>query len=582
MWPFRVDPPFREFGIKALEDEYDFIVVGGGTAGCVLARRLSENGQHTVLLVEQGDAADSWKHKTPLTSNHFSSPDPVHSNKFESVSDSKFADARPSQTWSLVNGVGLGGTTRINGGQYTPACPAEFDAWAEEGRPGWAFADMKPYFLKAEKLVCGSQVTDPESPENFNYPCTKVANQAAKDLGFPAVSDLLDPTLPTTCCYKMKYTLSADGPRLSSFRAYLPKDYVNSTANLHICTEAIVSKIGFSVGKGKDGEEGLRAESVEIHAPKGDGDITRVVKARREIVLACGALGSPKVLLLSGIGPQEHLKDMGINVIRHTPGVGANLHDHVFVTNIYNCPLPDSFARLAKQPYLFIAELLKYLIFGTGALLWTIVEMEIFGTASLFGSDGKLKAGAELKPELRPDFAIISVPVAAPNVPGVDYSKGLFAQTIALMKPESRGTLRLRSTNPADTPLCEMNYLSAPADYAVLRTAIRVSAHLCKTMQASGYPLEVAAIPEDLDDDEKLDVFIRRGLQTEYHYASTCRIANEEDALPGVLDASLRVHGVAGLRIADASVLPGSPAVHPQAVVYAVAEKCADMMLRGV
>ncbi|KAK6977524.1 FAD/NAD-P-binding domain-containing protein [Favolaschia claudopus] len=550
MWPFRVDPPFREFGIKALADEYDFIVVGGGTAGCVLARRLSENGQHTVLLVEQGDAADSWKHKTPLTSNHFSSPDPVHSNKFESVSDSKFADARPSQTWSLVNGVGLGGTTRINGGQYTPACPAEFDAWAEEGRPGWAFADMKPYFLKAEKLVCGSQVTDPKSPENFNYP--------------------------------YEYTLSADGPRLSSFRAYLPKDYVNSTANLHICTEAIVSKVGFSVGKGKDGEEGLRAESVEIHASKGDGDTTRVVKARREIVLACGALGSPKVLLLSGIGPQEHLKDMGIKVIRHTPGVGANLHDHVFVTNIYNCPLPDSFARLAKQPYLFIAELLKYLIFGTGALLWTIVEMEIFGTASLFGSDGKLKGGAELKPELRPDFAIISVPVAAPNVPGVDYSKGLFAQTIALMKPESRGTLRLRSTNPADTPLCEMNYLSAPADYAVLRTAIRVSAQLCKTMQARGYPLEVAAIPEDLGDDEKLDVFIRRGLQTEYHYASTCRIASEEDALPGVVDANLRVHGVAGLRIADASVLPGSPAVHPQAVVYAVAEKCADMMLRDV
>ncbi|KAJ7225243.1 hypothetical protein B0H12DRAFT_1149397 [Mycena haematopus] len=573
MWPF--SSPYRQFTVNKVDTEYDFVVLGGGNAGCVLARRLSESGKYTVLLVEKGDAGDSWLNRTPLTSLHFMS-DGKHSNVFDSAPDPNFCRSFP-----LISGLGLGGTTRINGGQYTLGVPAEYNAWSEEDRPGWSYSELKPYFTKSETWVGpvpeewhGS--TGPltvRSFEDYYYGCSTVAAKAANDLGFLPILDMHSPLQPSIGWNKMQYALAADGTRQSSFRSYLPETFVNSAANLHICTLAVASKLTFS--RQTDGR--LRADSVEIQST--NGRFVCVVKARREIVLACGVFQTPKVLMLSGLGPEKHLEQMGIEVVRHMPG-----QDHILVRTAHNCPLEDSMWAMFKRPWKLIQQLYNYLYYGAGWLLCTVVEVEIFGMASLIGADGRPNTiSAEDKdpfnPNNRPDFAVMVTPIAEPTTPGLALSKGSFGQNAALMKVESRGQVLLRSRDPMQNPLCEMRYLTHPKDWAALRTALRVAVQLARQMRANGYPLVDVLVPSALDDDT-LDAYIRDRVETMYHYASTCRMAPETDPLPGVVDPELRVHGVSNLRISDASILPSAPAVHPQALVYAVAEKCADMMLK--
>ncbi|KAF8176881.1 GMC oxidoreductase-domain-containing protein, partial [Mycena galopus ATCC 62051] len=563
-----------------VDAEYDFVVLGGGNAGCVLARRLSESGKHMVLLVEKGDAGDSWLNSTPLTSLHFLS-DGKHSTVFDSA-----VDPQIGRSSRLISGLGLGGTTRINGGQYTLGVPAEYNAWSEEGRPGWSYSDLKPYFTKSETWTGpvseqwhGS--TGPLSVRSFQdyyYGSSKQAARAANDLGFTPILDMHSPLQPSIGWNKMQYTVGVNGSRQSSFRSYLPKTFVNSVRNLHICTRTVAAKLAFS--RQTDGR--LRADSVQIQST--DGHHVRVIKARREIIVACGAFETPKVLLLSGLGPKEHLEKMGLEVVRHAPGVGANLQDHLFVRTAYNCPLSDSTWAMFTRPWILVRELYNYLRHGTGWLLCTGVEVEIFGMASLIGPDGKPNpVTAEDKdpfnPNNRPDFAVMGTPIADPRTPGIALSKGLFGQNSALMRAESRGQVRLRSKDPMQNPLCSMGYLTHPNDWAALRAALRVSVQLGRQMRANGYPLDEVAVPTAMDDDT-LNTFIKDRVETMYHYSSSCRMASETDPLPGVVDPELRVHGVSNLRISDASIFPSVPAVHPQALIYAVAEKCADMVLK--
>ncbi|KAF8217223.1 GMC oxidoreductase-domain-containing protein [Mycena galopus ATCC 62051] len=581
MWPFSALYP--KLSVDRLHDEYDFVVLGGGNAGCVLARRLVEGGKNTVLLIERGDAGDSWLNRTPLTSLHHWS-NKKYSTMFDSSVDLNFNRAFP-----LVTGIGLGGTTRINGGQYTCGVPAEYNAWGQEGRPGWGYTDLKPYFKKSQTWVgpVPSEWHGSNGPltvrsfENYHYGSSKVVAKAADRLGFQQILDMHSPLEPSIGWNKLQYTIAADGSRHSSFRAYLPQSFVTSVKHLlHISTQAVAAKLTFS--SLRDGR--LRADSVEVLSV--DGRHRRIVKARREIILACGALGTPKVLLLSGIGPKHHLEEMGIEVIRHTPGVSAHLQDHIFVTTIYNCPLSDSLWAMIRQPQTLISHIYNYLRHGTGWLLCTSVEVEIFAMSSLVDPDGKLKAtSAEDKdpfnPANRPDFAVMACTMADPRGHGVDRSKGFFGLNCALLRAESRGQVLLRSRDPMQHPICEMRYLSSPKDWNVLRTALRVSRQLARQMRVDGYILDDVKVPSGVDD-ETLDAFIKDRVETIYHYASSCRMAPEDDVLPGVVDVKLLVHGISNLRICDASILPSAPATHPQALIYAAAEKCADMILNPI
>ncbi|KAJ6573480.1 hypothetical protein DFH09DRAFT_1151937 [Mycena vulgaris] len=572
MWPF--SDAYPQLSVDKLNDQYDFIVVGGGTAGCVVARRLSEGGTHTVLLMEKGDAGDSWLHRTPLTSLHHWS-DGKHSTVFDSAPDSILG-----RSFSLITGLGLGGSTRINGGQYTCRRPGGVQCLERRG------ATWVGYFSKSETWLGlvpqewhGSHgPLKVRSFEGYEYGSSERAAKAANHLGFSTILDMHSPLEPSIGWNKMQFALGADGTRQSAFRAYLPRSWANSMSDrLHICTKAVVAKLVFS--KGKDGR--LSADSVEVHSA--DGRHVRVVGARREIVLTCGALETPKILMLSGMGPAKHLDEKGIEVVQHSPGVGANLQDHLWVATSYNCPLSDSMWALFRRPWTLIAQLYKYLRRGTGWFMCTTVEVEIFCKSSLVHADGTLEAlSAHDKDPFRPgnvpDFAVMTCGIADPRGPGIDRSKGFFGLNCALLTAKSRGQVLLKSRDPKDPAIFQMRYLTSPEDWVALRASLRVSVELARQMRADGYSLARVKVPRALDD-ATLDEFIKDGVETMYHYASSCRMAPVDDLLPGVVDAELRVHGIVNLRISDASVFPSAPATHPQALVYAMAEKCADMIL---
>ncbi|KAF8503926.1 hypothetical protein JB92DRAFT_2970106 [Gautieria morchelliformis] len=579
MWPF--SPSYSQRSVETLDIQYDYIIVGGGTAGCVLARRLSEDNGRTVLLVEKGDAGNSWLHRVPLTSVHHWS-DGKHSLAFDSITDKQLG-----RSFSLLSGVGLGGSSRINGAQYTCGVPAEYNGWSQDGCKGWSYTDLKPYFKKSENWIGPVPrefhgVNGPlhvRSFADYYYACSERAAEAAGRMGFPCINDMHSPLEPGIGWNKMQFTIDSEGGRHSAFRAYLPEVLARSRSDrLHICTRAVACKIGFS----KQADANFRAENVEIMSV--DGRHVRTVTAGREIILTCGALRTPQLLMLSGIGPQDHLQELGIDVIKHSSGVGNNLEDHILVPTTYNCPMSDSLWSLVKRPTTLLRELYHYIRYGTGWLLGTMVEMEIFGLASLIAVDGRPHALSKEQSNSEdakyiPDFAVMVVSIGDPWGPGIDRSKGFFSLIPALLKPKSRGCLRLRSQDPNAHPICDMRYLTSPEDYATLRAALRVAVRLADEMRAAGYSLDDVHVPGTLDD-AALDAFIDRRVNTMFHYSSSCRMAHPDDENPGVVDDQLLVHGISNLRIADASVLPSVPATHPQALIYAVAEKCADMILR--
>ncbi|KAF8496978.1 hypothetical protein JB92DRAFT_2988461 [Gautieria morchelliformis] len=532
MWPF--SPSYTQRSVDTLEIQYDYIVVGGGTAGCVLARRLSEDTGSTVLLIEKGDAGDSWLHRVPLTSHHHWS-DRKHSLVFDSATDARLGRAFP-----LICGLGLGGSTRINGGQYTCGVPAEYDAWGQDGRTGWSYADLKPYFNKSEHWIGPAPrefhgLNGPlhvRSFADYHYGSSERAAEAAGRMGFPCINDMHSPLEPGIGWNKMQFTIDAEGGRHSAFRAYLPDALARARSDrLHICTRAVACKIGFS----KQADGAVRAENVEIASV--DGRHVRTVTAGREIILTY----------------------------------------HIYVTTTYNCPLADSVWSMVKRPTTLLRELYYYIRHGTGWLLGTMVELEIFGLAALISVDGSPHTLSKEQTNAAdakyiPDFSVMAV--CAPSAP----SKGFLGLNAALLKPKSQGRLRLGSRDPNAHPVCDMAYLTSPEDYATLRAALRVTVRLAAEMRAVGYPLDAVHVPDTLDD-AALDAFIDSRAETMFHYSSSCRMARPDDDKPGVVDDQLLVHGISNLRIADASVLPSVPATHPQALIYAVAEKCADMIL---
>lgn len=387
------------------------------------------------------------------------------------------------------------------------------------------------------------------------------------------------PLEPSMGFNKLQYTIDSSGYRQTAFRAYLPQEFVDTHPNLHICTKTLACKLEFS-----DKSIGtLRAEAVELRAI--DGTQRRVIKAGHEIILACGALHTPKLLLLSGVGPRDQLQRMGVSVLKHSPGVGEHLQDHMLCQTIYNIPLSGSLWEMTKRPTALLREVYNYVRYGTGWFLSTLAEMEVFGMSPLIGSDGKPSTLSEAQldpfnPQNLPDFGVLLIAIGDISVPGVDKSKGIISLTAGLLLVQSRGTLRLRSADPMVDPDCDLQYLTSPADYAALRAALRVSAAIAQEMRANGYQMDDVLVP-DTSSDAALDDFIRKTADTMYHYSSSCRMAPEDDERPGVVDDELRVYGIDNVRIADASIFPEVPATHPQALIYAVAEKCADLVLQN-
>ncbi|KAI0312853.1 alcohol oxidase [Amylostereum chailletii] len=592
MWPFttdafpELDPSDVGVATPVSPDDspeaytYDYIVVGGGTAGCVLASRLSEDPDISVLLIERGDVADTWMSRVPLLSGNLFRKDTQAARWF--AQPMREADDRSLE---VVRGEGLGGASRINGMVYTRGSPGDYNGWKAAGNKGWGYSDLEPYFVKSE--TCLSQPSSsfrgskgPWINQTFfetTYNIMSHLKRATAAVGIAEVSDVNSPHAPAAGYATLDICMDKSMRRVSTYTAFLPPKLTQERKErLKICTNTIVTRIEFSTG------DSIRATGVHFEAldPRYASQ-KYFAKARREIVICSGALGSPQVLLLSGIGPKEHLEAKGIPVVRDMPGVGSNMQDHVGLPVMYEVPLNDSLHEMQSNPLKAVKELVRYLVTGRGTFSQPFMQTSIFVPTRLLNANSEITTHDRRELDAssadhRPDIEIM--PIANNCADVVIDGKGIFSFLTALIRPKSCGSVRLASRNPRARPEVDLGFFTNAEDYEVMRKGVRLALRLAEEIRRQGYPLKNLQVPET-ENDGDVDRFIRKCLRTSYHYSSTCRMGPESDsARPGVVDAELRVHGIRGLRVCDTSIFPDMIATHTMAPAVVVAEKCADMM----
>ncbi|KAJ3969554.1 GMC oxidoreductase [Lentinula raphanica] len=567
-------------------NSYHYIVVGGGTAGCVLASRLSEDPGTTVLLLERGPVVHSWVSRVPLISSNFQDQKaPVY--KWQSTP----MQGLGGKCLGLAAGKALGGTTKVNGLIYSRSTPGEYNAWQEVGHKNWSWEDVQPYFRKSERTLSHGPDDDRNTTgpwanrriekEQFNIVQRNI--NATTEFNIQRVAKANDPSSPTVSCTPQDATIDSHGHRCSAEEAFLPKSLASSRQNLTICTGAVVTSLDI-----RPTENGrLRAFGVCLESDSGHGDHVYSVSATREVILCAGAIVSPQLLLLSGIGPEEHLEQFHIPVLKHLPGVGQHLQDHISVPLLFKVPLKDSVeGTLIGSPLRAVSEFFKYTLFGKGLLSQQVQQYNITLPSRLLDETSRIPpetSNTQLNahdPRNIPDVEVMFLPVnpTSRSFEGLAISFGIFSYLCTVLRPHSYGSIRLSSTNPRDRPLCDFGMFNDPADRLPLRKALRLALALAEQVRKTGYPLEDLSVPDDTTD-ETLDRFSNENIMSTFHYSSSCRMDKEENL--GVVDDELRVYGVDGLRIADASVFPQVPACHIQAPVVMVAERCADFIRAG-
>ncbi|CAK5276159.1 unnamed protein product [Mycena citricolor] len=538
---------------KSLKDvsgkSYQYVVIGGGAAGCVVAARLSEDPNITVLVLERGPVVDSWLSKIPLFSSNITDKNaPVY--RIPSAP----AKALGDQTMTLVGGKALGGSTKVNALLYTRSTPGEYNAWERAGRKGWGWDAVEPFFKKSEHYSAAAGLSfrgskgpwqTRGSPE-ITFESTTRALDAVPSLGIQTVKMDNDPSSPAVVCTLLDTTIDPHGRRSDTMQAFLPSKVVRTRKNLHVCTES--------------GTEQFR------------------VSVEKEAVLCAGAIASPHILLLSGVGPRDDLAPLNIPLVKHLPGVGAHLQDHVSVPIIYQVPITDSIDLLIERPLAAIPQLFKYVFTGRGILGNQVQQANIMFRTSLADVQNASPQDLDAQnPDNVPDAEIMLLPVnpsgARPS--GFPKSAGTFSIMTTAVRPKSTGSVKLALADPRAQPICDLGMLMDASDRVPLRKALKSALELGRAVQKSGYSISEYDAPAS-ESDADLDAFITAKSITTYHYSSSCRMAEENEG--GVVDDELRVHGLAGLRIADASVFPWVPACHLQAPVVMIAERCAEFV----
>ncbi|OSX60725.1 hypothetical protein POSPLADRAFT_1048097 [Postia placenta MAD-698-R-SB12] len=562
--------------VDELEDAYDYIVVGpsvlgGGTAGCVLANRLSQDASVSVLVTERGGVNNGWITRIPFLSMQFVLGG-LSTRIWKSVPQNGMND----RVFELAGGHSLGGASKVNVMLYTRGVPGEYNSWSQAGRDGWSYDEIQPYFTRSETDLD----QDRANPPSFHGVKGGII-RASKALGIPYVDDLNSPLHSSHGCAKMHYTIDAKGYRSSTLEAFLPKKLViQRRQHLHICTNAAVTRIDIQ----RDEKGGMTANGVYIQSTKANTTRLRLVRARKEVILSAGPIGSPQVLMLSGIGPDEQLKEHGIPIVKSLASVGRHLQDHIGIAVQYRVPLKDSLAKLQLQPWIILKELLLYILFGMGLFLAPFLELSIFVQTRLFDSNSKTVTQTPADedaalPMNMPDIEVMPIAWSDAATSKSSTRDGGLGFLVIILRPTSTGTVRLASSDPLADPLVDPNYYATEHDRAVLRQGIRFTLRLHEQLVAQDYPAHPYLVPTS-ESDEDIDAFVRAYSQTTYHYSSTCRMAPEVpgSTMGGVVDDRLRVHGVRGLRVADSSVFPHILSTHLAAATVAVAEKCSDMV----
>jgi choline dehydrogenase-like flavoprotein len=525
--------------------DFDFVIVGAGSAGCVLAARLSEDPKNRVCLIEAGPADRHPAIGVPFGVMHLFTHKTLNW-RFKTVPQEHAA----GREIYVPRGRVLGGSSTINGMVYTRGHPTDYDDWAALGNPGWSFREVLPYFRRSENNEehGASPYHGSGGPLNVKYldmynPLCEVLFEAAEDMQYRRTDDFCGPTHEG---FGRRQATMKDGRRWSASHAFLRPAL--KRPNLTVVTDALVRRIVM---------DGGRATGVEYER---DGRIEQA-KAAREVVLSAGVIGSPQILMLSGIGPAAELKALGIDVVRDLPGVGRNYQDHVCTTVQYTSP--------TTVPYGISWKTLPW-----GA--WSILEYLLF-RRGIFANN-MLHAGGFIRtlPELtRPDLQFIFMPVFrdAKGRMGIGHGFGLMP---IVLRPQSRGELRLASADPHDAPLIDPHFLSASSDVETLLRGLKIARRLLNAPQFDPYRGEEANPGRAVESDAALIDYIRATAFTAYHPVATCSMGPGPDAVVG---ADLKVHGIEGLRVADASVMPTLIGGNTNSAAIMVGEKAADMIL---
>ena len=524
--------------------EFDFVVVGAGSAGCVIANRLSANPNHQVALLEAGGPDRSpWIHipvgyfKTmgnPATDwCYMTAPDPGLNGR--------------SIKWP--RGKTLGGSSSINGLLYVRGQPQDFNHWRQLGNAGWAWDDVLPLFKRAENWEGGSDdVRGDDGPlsvsrNKVNRTIVTAWLEAAVAAGYRWTDDYNQEDQEGVGYFQMTMR---NGVRCSSAAAYLKP--VMGRQNLHVFTRAHSHKIYI-----KDG----RAVAVQAMI---DGRL-QTVRARREIILCAGAIGSPQLLMLSGVGAGAELRQHGIEVVRALPGVGKNLQDHLQARPVYKCTA-STINTESRNPIRLVAMALQYAARRSGPM----------AMAASLGT-GFLKTRPELE---TPDIQYHIQPFSADNPADGAHRFSAFTASVLQLRPESTGYLTLASSNPYDHPAIHPNYLATRTDCDTLVAGLKMTRAICRHEPvASLITAEHAPGPAVADDDAALLEWARNTATTIYHPTGTCKMGDDKMA---VVDAKLRVHGVAGLRVADASIMPTITSGNTNAPTIMIGEKLSDLV----
>lgn len=525
---------------------YDYIIAGAGSAGCALATRLSEDPTISVLLIEAGGR--DWNPLFKVPAGFAKMTKGIASWGYSTVPQRHMQDRVFWYTQAKI----VGGGSSINAQVYTRGHPSDFDQWAALGCTGWGFEDVLPYFRRSEDNdtwdndlhgKCGPVgVSQPRAP----LPVCEAFIAAAGELQIPRLADLAGRDTFGVGYYQVT---QRHGMRSSGTSGYLRQTRGRKNLSTHLASRVL--RVLIETG---------RAVGVEVAGP-GAGDVT-VFHANREVIVSAGAIGSPKLLMHSGVGPADHLKSVGITPLHDLPGVGSNLQDHMDICTMCECTGDHTYDKYQKTQYAALAAL-RYVATRRGP-----------AASSLFETGGFVRSSQETgAPDIQFHLGLGSGIEA-----GIEKLKNAgVTLNAAFMRPRSRGTVRLQSNDVTAHPLIDPNYWADPYDRKGSLDGLRMAREIMRGAALKPYVLAERVPGPAVNTEQEMIDYACRSAKTDHHPVGTCAMGVESDA---VVTPELKLRGIDGLRVCDASVMPRNVSSNTNATVYMIAEKAADM-IRG-